>query len=102
MRTTRVERAMSWYYYLEERLEFPFKACCKSKRGISPLRIGKEVEVVGMAAEEECESEMFVRLRWRGARLAVPLSQLEPLSAKPKTKDAVADWHYWVDRGYEF
>jgi hypothetical protein len=97
-----VERAMSWYYYLEERLEFPFKARCKSKREISPLRIGKEVEVVGMAAEEECESEMFVRLKWDGRRMAVPLSQLEPLAVDTSTNEAVADWHYWVGRGYEF
>ena len=33
------ERAMGWYYYLEERLKFPFKARCKSKREISPLRV---------------------------------------------------------------
>ena len=97
-----VERAMGWYYYLEERLEFPFKARCKSKRETSPLHVEEEVEVVGMAAEEECESEMFVRLRWRSAKLSVPLGQLEPLSASPKTKEAVADWHYWVGRGYEF
>jgi len=97
-----VERAMSWYYYLEERLEFPFKARCKSKRKISPLHIEEEVEVVGMAAEEECESEMFVGLRKHGARLAVPLTQLKPLATKPKTKKAVADWQYWVGRSYEF
>ncbi len=97
-----VERALGWYYYLEERLEFPFKARCKSKREISPLHVGEEVEALGMAAEEECESEMFVRLRRHGARLAVPLSQLAPLAAKPKTREAVADWHYWVGRGYEF
>jgi hypothetical protein len=97
-----LERAMGWYYYLEERLKFPFKARCRSKRETSPLHVGEEVEVVGMAAEKECESEVFVRLRWRGARLALPLSQLEPLAAKPKTKEAVADWQYWVVRGYEF
>jgi len=57
---------------------------------------------VGMAPKEECVSEMFVRLRWRGANLVVPLSQLKPLAADPKTKEAVADWHYWVGRGYEF
>jgi hypothetical protein len=32
------ERAMGWYYYLEEGLKFPFKACCISKRAASPLR----------------------------------------------------------------
>jgi len=96
------ERALGWYYYLEEVLTFPFKARCKSKREISPLRVGQEVEVIGMASEEECVAEIFVRLRWRGVKLAVPLSQLEPLAAQPKIKEALADWHYWVGRGYEF
>jgi hypothetical protein len=95
-------RAMAWYYYLEEALKCPFKSRCKSKREISPLRVGEEVEVIGMAAEEECVAEMFVRLRWGGAKLAVPLSQLEPLAVDPETKQAIADWHYWLDRGYEF
>ena len=96
------ERAMGWYCYLEERLKFPFKARCKSKRAVSPLRIGEEINVLGMAPEEECESEMFVRVRWRGRSLAVPLSQLEPLTPDPETKEAVADWHYWLGRGYQF
>lgn len=68
------ERAMGWYYYLEETLQFPFKARCKSKREISPLCVGEEVEVLGMAPEAECGSEMFVRVRWRGRKLAVPLA----------------------------
>ena len=96
------ERATGWYYYLEERLKFPFKARCKSKRAVSPLRIGEEVTVLGMAPEVDCESQMFVRLKWGGRSMAVPLSQLEPLAADPQTKEAVADWHYWVARGYEF
>ena len=95
------ERAMGWYYYLEGRLKVPFKARCRSKRAVSPLRIREEVNVLGMAPEE-CESEMFVRVRWHSRNLAVPLSQLEPLAADPETKEAVADWHYWLGRGYEF
>jgi hypothetical protein len=38
---------MGWFYYLEERLKFPFKARCKSKREISPLRVGEDVDVMG-------------------------------------------------------
>jgi len=41
---------------------------------------------VGMAPKEECVSEMFVRLRWRGANLVVPLSQWKPLAADPKLR----------------
>ncbi len=68
------ERAMGWYCYLEERLSFPFKARCKSKHEVSPLRVGEVVTVLGMAREEQCESEIFVRLKWDGRRMAVPLS----------------------------
>ena len=31
------ERAMGWYYYLQDSLLFPFKAKCISRRQISPL-----------------------------------------------------------------
>jgi Calcium binding len=96
------ERAMGWYCYLEEALKFPFKARCKSKREVSPLRVGENLDVTGMAREAECESEMFVRVRWCGRRLAVPLAQLKPLGVDATTKQAIGDWHYWVARGYQF
>jgi hypothetical protein len=96
------ERAMGWYYYLEEKLKFPFKARCKSKRAVSPLQVGEEVNVSGMAPEEECASDMFVRVLWRGRSFAVPLAQLQPMAADRETKEAIGDWHYWLGRGYEF
>jgi Calcium binding len=96
------ERAMGWYYYLEEGLKFPFKARCTSKRMASPLRIGEEVNVLAMAREEECESEILVRVRWHGRSVAVPLSQLKPLGAGATTSQVVGDWHYWLARGYQF
>ena len=58
------EQAMGWYYSLEDRLHFPFVARCIAQRSISPLRVGDEVEVVGMAPEAECQHEMFVLIRW--------------------------------------
>jgi hypothetical protein len=30
------ERAMSWYYYLDDQLRFPFTATCIAKRSILP------------------------------------------------------------------
>ena len=96
------ERAMGWYYYLEEQLKYPFMATCTNKRVISPLRVKDEVRVVGMPGEDECEHEMFVTIRWERDRLAVPLAQLRPISATDKrTKQGVEDWHYWVKMGYE-
>jgi len=96
------EQAMGWYYYLDDTLSFPFTARCKMRRPVSPLRVGDEVKVIAMAPETECEHEMFVMLRWNEDDLAVPLSQLEVIHGDEQTQQAVADWHYWVEQGYEF
>jgi hypothetical protein len=93
---------MRAFAYLEDRLQFPFTARCVSKRAISPLRVGDEVEVISVAPEEECEREMFVMIRWERDGLGVPLSQIKPVAADDETVRAVADWHYWIARGYEF
>ena len=96
------ERAMGWYGYLDEKLRFPFAARCIHVRTISPLEEGDEVEVKGMAPESECEREMFVEIRREKRNLAVPLSQLEVTAGDKATERAVADWHYWIGRGYQF
>ena len=96
------ERAMGWYCYLDDQLVFPFTATCVAERAISPLRVKDEVEVIGIAEEIECGHEMFVTIQWERRGLAVPLMQLKPIShTDPETKQAVADWHYWVQMGYE-
>ncbi len=47
------ERAMGWYYYLADKLQFPFKATCIAERTVSPLSVGDLVEVVKMAPEDD-------------------------------------------------
>ena len=97
------ERAMGWSCYLEDQLQFPFTATCIAKRAISPLQIKDEVEVIGMPGEDECEHEVFVTIRWEKDGLAVPLSLLKPTKdTDEQTKQAVEDWHYWVNMGYEY
>jgi hypothetical protein len=107
------EQAMGWYSYLDDKLSFPFKARCIAARRISPLKVGEEVEVIGMAPEDDCMHEMFVEIRWSDRTLAVPLAQIEPLEPDEEaeefdedwpydeTREAIEDWHYWVARGYQ-
>src|SRR6266849_3023504 len=93
--------ATGWYNYLSDTLEFPFTARCIVRRATSPLEPGDEVEVVGIAPDEECEHEMFVLIQWSPLPLAVPLMQLEGIDVDEETQQAIEDWHYWVNRGYE-
>jgi Calcium binding len=92
---------MGWYSSLEDRLRFPFAARCITERRISQLSVGDEVEVAGMAPEEECQHEMFVLIRWERRPLAVPLVQLEGVAVDEQTRQVIEDWHYWVAQGYE-
>ena len=95
------EQALGWHAYLSGKLQFPFSARCVVRREISPLEPGEEVEVVGMASDEECMHEMFVLIRWNRRQLAVPLMQLEGIQVDEETQQAIEDWHYWVKQGYD-
>jgi len=96
------ERAMGWYYYLNDKINFPFKAKCIKERRTSPLKQGEVVEVTGMAPEDECEHDMLVEVQWQDRELAIPLSQIEGISVDDETQEAIGDWNYWVAMGYEF
>jgi hypothetical protein len=97
------ERAMGWYYYAADNITFPFKAQCSAKRAASPLKIGEAIEVTSMADADDCAHELMVLIKWHGEKLAVPLSQLEaPVQSKKLIRQVLADWHYWVARGYCF
>ena len=96
------ERAMGWYYYAADNIAFPFKARCALKRSTSPLKAGDVVEVTGMAAEDDCMQELMVLIKWDDEDLAVPLIQLESPGSTGLTRQVLADWKYWVNRGYTF
>ncbi len=96
------EQAMSWYYYLEDKIRFPFQAKCIAAKVVSPLRKGEMVEVRRMAPEDTCSIDMLVLITWHGRNVAIPLSQLAPLDADESTAEAIGDWHYWVAQGYCF
>jgi Calcium binding len=96
------EQALGWYYYLENKIRFPFRARCTVAKAVSPLRKGETVEVGRLAPEDSCSSDMFVLIRWKGRKVAIPLSQLTPLDADKSTDEAIGDWHYWVAQGYCF
>ena len=96
------EKAMSWNYYLESKLTFPFNARCIGSNATSPLRKGETVEVSRLAKEEACENDMLVQIKWQGRKMAVPLSQLAAIDPDDSTEEAIGDWHYWVSQGYLF
>ena len=95
---TQDEQAMGWQIYLEETIDFPFEANCINEKEVSPLNEGETVRVVGVPSTDPSLRQQFVTTQWKDSELGVPLSQLEPVDASDNTKQAVADWHYWLKR----
>src|SRR5437868_7124232 len=87
------EQALGWHAYLSGKVQFPFSARCILRREISPLEPGEEVEIVGMASDEECMHEMFVLIRWKQRQLAVPLMQLEGIRVDEETQQNTFQLH---------
>ena len=92
------EQAMGWYAYLDDTMDFPFEARCVTEREESPLEEGETVRVVGMSSTDPTLRQMFMTIEWMDRELGVSLKQLEPVEASSNTEQAIADWHYWLER----
>jgi hypothetical protein len=66
------EQALGWYYYLENKIRFPFQAECRRTKAVSPLLKGERVEVRRLAPEDACTADMLVQIHWHGRKMAVP------------------------------
>ena len=99
------ERAMGWYCYLQDKITFPFLARWKKKTKKTGVIAEKEVEVLSMASEEDCESNMYVEVAYIGENddtFTAKLSDIEAINPDPDTEEALADWQYWIDMNYGF
>jgi hypothetical protein len=96
------DRIMGWQAYLDDALKFPFKAKCIKEITISPLTKNENVKVLRMADMNSYGNSMLVIIEWQNRQLGVPLEQILPVDSDEETLEAVEDWHYWVERGYQF
>lgn len=100
------DRAMAWYDYLDDSLNFPFMGKWTKKGRKTPSPQPKQVEVLGMAPDDECEKDMFVEVVYPDGKdedvFTARLSEIEAIDADEDTQEALADWQYWLARGYKF
>jgi hypothetical protein len=96
------ERAIGWYYYLAENMNFPFQAKWISRKRPE----GRNVEVVEMFPADDCSHDMFVEVQYQEGDVddifSARLFEINPIDVDEETAQVIADWHYWVARGYEF
>ncbi|MEI6370892.1 MAG: calcium-binding protein [Nostocales cyanobacterium ELA608] len=100
------ERAMGWYYYLDDCLNVPFMGKWKKKNRKTGAIEEKPVEVLGMSGEDDCLKDMYVDVAYLTGKEddihSAKLSEIEATDADEETQEALADWQYWLSRGYKF
>lgn len=93
------EVVAGWYCYLDDRLDYPFQAKW-SPPGTSK---SETVQVVAMASEDECQSDILVEIERQDDEMTVistvPLTEIEPLENQPERTTAIEDWQYWRAQG---
>ena len=89
------EQVMGWYYYLENKLRFPFQAKCIASMVVSPTQKGRG----GRSPAPGARRCVYQRHACADS-LAGPepgsssLSQLAAVDADESTAEAIGDWHY--------
>jgi hypothetical protein len=94
--------AIGWLLLSGRQDPLPVQGKVRHFQSNLPLRRGESVDVLGLAPEDTCSSDMLVLIRWQGRNMAVPLSQLTTINPDESTCEAIKDWHYWVAQGYCF
>jgi len=74
------EQKMGWYYYMEEKLHFPFKATIIIQKRDSG-KTEKAVEVVQLSTNEEFGNDMLVGVCYDEHVFDVPLLSLKNIKA---------------------
>jgi hypothetical protein len=94
------EQALGWYYYLENKIQFPFSARCMAAKVVSPLRKGETVKTsAAWHRKIPVPTACSLLIRWQGRNVAAPLSQLTATDAAESTVEAIGDWHYRLAQG---
>jgi hypothetical protein len=89
---------VSWYYYLQDILEFPFQAYVRVENP-KQVHMRTLVTVLEMSAMELCS----IRSIWFVAQVKnsswyfnIPASDITEVQAGEETVQALADWKYWI------
>ncbi len=98
------ERRIGWHCYLDNCWDEPFQARLITKGNRRNPQKWQQVEVLGMASEEDCRRDMLAEIRLQEGDLedvlTAPLVDLDPLDANDTIQQAIGDWQYWCDRDY--
>jgi hypothetical protein len=97
------DQNMSWFYYVQEEIAFPFIAYVevRKKKQRSGTQVFKKVNVIGLATDDSNFDNNFdlkVDVEFDDYIIEFPLSKLEDVRASESTIETIELWKYWISR----
>ncbi len=94
------EQNMSWFYYLEEELEFPFIAYVPVKLIEQTAgQVCRKVNVIGLKETDFGDKfELKVETEFDRYIMEFPLAVLRDIRASDEVIEAIELWQYWAKK----
>lgn len=94
------EQNMSWYYYVQAELEYPFYAYIQIKKK-NGTQISKRVKVVDLVKDDSnftVNFDLKVNVEFDDYLIEVPLGNLHEVDASEETTEIINIWKYWIKK----
>jgi len=92
------EQYMSWFYYAQDEMEFPFEAKIELKKREGGITIEK-VKIINLTNEEGSLGRnlgLKVDIELGDYIIAVPLETLTNIKSDEPTAEIINIWKYWI------
>ncbi len=94
------DQNMSWYYYVQDEMDFPFEAEIELKKRKGE-KVLKKVNVINLSEDDtnfERGFELKVAIELDDYIIEVPLRDLVEIEATERTIETIETWKYWIKK----
>ena len=91
------DQNMSWFYYAQDELEFPFIAYLRVKK-VNGGEVLRKVNVIQLCTNDsnfEKNFDLIVEVEFGEYFIEIPLSKLEDIKAPKSITEIIEIWKYW-------
>jgi len=90
----------SWFYYVQDELDFPFVASIKvrKKSGGEIMKKVKALEFSTADANFDRNFDIKIAIEFDEYIIEIPMSKLQDIEANEGTIDTIETWKYWINK----
>jgi len=92
------DQNMSWFYYIQDEFEFPFKASIQIKKA-NGKTITKKIKVIGPSSTDQDfdrNYQLNMEIEFDDYIIDYPLKELKDIKGSEQMQDTIEAYIYWL------